>query len=662
MKRFLTSIVIIFIGLFAGAQDKPDANAGKEGIFVYCGNALPKTFSYQVSRKETTRDDWQVLKTLSFPENKLTWKGRVMQAFGTNTQMDLPDSAMLETLWEKLRTSNVNDSLYFWNSYPFMRAATGTGWWDRSVEPNKQYSYKIEKIQDGKNALVGTSKAVSIPGPVRDFTIRPGSIAGNGTSVILTYELVRYDGMAGARVYRGNYLRDNFELIHPTLMYTVNEGKKMMSLIDASVLDKAQYSYYLIPFDYYGNEGTPTDTLNVYNSGMKNIPSIVTNLKAESHEKDHMVQLKWELSTQEELVSIDIYKAMAYDGYYTKIGSVTPDVSTFSDQNVNPVTTYYYTIVLNAPYGKTYPSARIPVIYKGIEPNIFPPSNLKAVKEGNTVRLSWEKAGKDIRAYYVYRTDGYTNPMKPISEVIISSDSIIGFTDSLKNMNGSSVLIYAVASENTSYNISPLSDRVSITATVEMPIPLHLNAMVNNNAIHLFWDDLNSEYPLVAGYWIYRRNSNKENNSNQKIRLNDMPTPYGVNSYIDSTAMEGQHYFYSIVSVGIDTTNVSSFSQEIGAKVQEQIPLSPGQVRVLNTQGGVLLQWTNPLDDNIKTIQIYKAKNGGNLELVKSLNSDSTEWIDKDTANDTVYFYQIVNVDEKGHRSNSQDPIGIHTN
>jgi hypothetical protein len=126
--------------------------------------------------------------------------------------------------------------------------------------------------------------------------------------------------------------------------------------------------------------------------------------------------------------------------------------------------------------------------------------------------------------------------------------------------------------------------------------------------------------------------------------------------------MEGQHYFYSIAAVGIDTTNVSSFSQEIGAEVQEQIPLSPGQVRVFNTRGGVLLQWTNPLDDNIKTIQIYKAKSGGNLQLVKSLSFDNTEWIDKDVAKNTVYFYQIVNVDEKDRRSNPQDPIGIHTN
>ena len=662
MKLTLTIIAIIFIALGGKAQNGLGVHPGKNAIFIYCGSELPKSFSYQISRKEIDQNDWQVLKTLDFPRDKMTWEGRIFRDAKDNTNISLPDSAIVGLLWNKLKTSNMDDSLYSWNSYPGMLFACGTGWWDGSVEPNKRYEYKIEKKQEGRFSLLKTFDAVSIPGPEPNYVIQPDSIAGNGTSVLLDFKLMRYAGMMGCKVYRGNYLRGNFEQIHPVVMYTTRDNNKHLIIMDASVVNKAQYSYYIVPFDAYGNDGQPTDTINIYNTGVNTIPALVTHLHAVSQEKDNLIRLSWKLSNQEDIVSIDIYKAFVYDGYYTRIGNVAPGDTSFLDYNVKPVTTYFYTLVLNTAYGRTYPSARIPVIYKASKPNLFPPSNLKAIRQGNTVKLSWNSVGTDIRGYYVYRSNSFTSPMQPVSGIILNSDSVVSYVDSLDQVPESPVLVYAVASENTSYGISPISIRVSVAGKAAfMPVPTNLNARVNGHKILLFWDDLTENYPFMTGYWVYRRMAGLGETESPKIRLNITPTAYGVNSFVDSTAVEGLHYLYSLESIGLDTSDVSASSLETGAIIPLQLPLSPGQLRAMNTKGGVLLQWTNPIDDHVENIRILRAKKGESLEPIQMLDAESTEWTDKNINNDTVYFYGVLTVDDKGRQSIPDEPLGIRT-
>ncbi len=255
-------------------------------------------------------------------------------------------------------------------------------------------------------------------------------------------------------------------------MYQSANREQHLIIADESVVDKAQYSYYLIPFDYYGNDAKSTDTVNVYNGNAGMIPSLVTRFRRISREKGKDIRLSWQLDNTEDIVSIDIYKALVYDGYYTHIASVAPGDTDFIDRNVLPVTSYYYSLVLNTAYGRTYPSVRIPVINKAGKSNDFPPANLKAIREGNTVSLSWEQAGKDIRGYYLYRSGSFTGQMQVVTGIIVNSDSIVRYVDTLAQVTDSPVLIYAVASVNSSENISPLSSRVSVTNMPDrMPIP-----------------------------------------------------------------------------------------------------------------------------------------------------------------------------------------------
>ena len=664
MRRFLltfVSLVIASTGIMA--QNTFTAHPGSKGIFIICGDQLPLSFKYRISRREVGQKEWQVLKTLAFPQNKEAWEGRIFSETLNNLTVTLPDSATTDMLWKSLKRSSVTDSLYSWKSYPFMLSACGTGWWDSSADAREKYDYKIEKDEKGKLDILKTIEAVSSVPVIPEYNIEPDSIAGNGISVMLDYNLLSFSNLAGFRVYRSYYLRNDFRQIHPLRMYRSVNGEQHLIIADESVVDKAQYSYYLIPFDYYGNDGKSTDTVNVYNSSSGTIPSLVTRLRAVSQEKGKDVRLSWQLDNNEDIVSIDIFKALVYDGYYTRIASVTPGDTVFIDRNVLPVTSYYYTLVLNTAYGRTYPSARIPVINKAGKTNDFPPSDLKAIRNGNTVSLSWDRVGKDIHGYYLYRSGSFTGQMEVLTGIIINSDSIVTYVDSLINVPDSPILIYAVASVNSSGSISPLSSRMSVTnMPASMPVPTGLRAIATDKSIQLFWDDLRGTYPFVTGYRISRREANKRGEAEtQKFSLNMNPTGYGINSFVDTTSIEGIHYYYSIEAIGPDSLDISSPGLEAGAIIPENLPLPPGQLRAMNSKGGILLQWTNPLDPSVKKILIMREEKGELPGIIKELDISSQEWLDESVADDTVYYYTILTVDGKGRHSMSTEPLGIRS-
>jgi hypothetical protein len=167
---------------------------------------------------------------------------------------------------------------------------------------------------------------------------------------------------------------------------------------------------------------------------------------------------------------------------------------------------------------------------------------------------------------------------------------------------------------------------------------------------------------MVTGYRIFRHAENDRGETvSPNERMNINITGYGINSYTDTTVQDGYHYYYTVESVGLDTGNVSSPSSEAGVIIPLHLPLAPGQLRLMNTTGGVLVQWTTSLDNSIKNIRILRAEKGGSMKPVITLDPGTSEWVDKNVSPDKVYFYQVVSVDAQGRESRPDEPLGIRT-
>lgn len=663
MKRLisLALVMLVLSSQQSFSQDVAIAHPGADGIFISWNKVLPKTFSYRISRKSTSNENWQQVAELHFPENEAVWNANILREAQQYSDISIPDSTVTMRLWEKLKISTTSDSLYGWSYYPFMLAACGTGWWDRTAEKNQPYTYKIEKIKEGRVLSTRTTEAVSFPGIAPDFQMQLDSLQGNGIDISIKFQLLKHKGMGGCKVFRAYFKRSAFTQIHPQILFNNEQGMQYLTLYDKSVVNKAQYSYYLIPYDIYGNEGQPSDTVNVYNTRINTMKAIVSHLVGTSKEKENAIHLSWRITHPEDVISIDIYKALEYDGYYTKIASVSPTDTAFSDHNVQPVTTYFYTLVLHSAYGKTFPSARTVVIFKANKKNPFPPMNLKAVREGNVVKLNWQRAGSDIRGYYLYRSSSLTGKMQPVTNIILSKDSVVTYIDSLKNLPSSPVWDYAVASENTSYAISPLSNRASVSGeTLSLPIPTGLTAIVNEGSVQLLWSNLFLTHPQITGYRIERK-EDKGNNLQGSFKVLVDVTKPGINSYVDSAVKPGHHYLYRVASIGLKPGDLSSPSFQTGAYLPPAPPLAPGHVMALNTSKGVLLRWELPLGSRWQKIKIYRAQPGKKATMIKSLSANTSAYTDSQTEKGKNYFYWIATVDKEGRENKMKEPVGIRT-
>lgn len=661
MKKILFLVLLILNGPLSFSQDVVAAHAGANGIFISCGQTLPKDFSYRISRKNASGGNWQQVAELKFPANMAAWKGYMMTEAMQHPGISLPDSTITVQLWQKLKVSDTRDSLYMWLHYPYMLAACGTGWWDRTAVKNQKYKYKIEKVQKGKVLFTQTTDALSFPGKAPDFQLQPDSLQGNGIAISVKFLLLQYKGMGDCKVYRSYFKRGNFQLIHPLVLYTSDQGKQYLTLYDESVVNKAQYSYYVVPYDIYGNEGEPSDTVNVYNTRINTMKAIVSNLQGVSKVKENAIHLSWHITHPEDVISIDLYKALEYDGYYTKIASLPPTDTSFSDYKVKPVTTYFYSLVLRLAYGRTFPSARTVVIFRAGRDNPFSPANLKADRQGDIVKLSWKRIGKGIRGYYLYRSSSLTGTMKPVSNIILSTDSAVSYTDSLKDLPYSPVWDYAVASENTSYAISPLSNRVSVTGkTKSIPIPSGLKAFVNESSVQLLWGNLGLTHPEITGYRIERKEDKGSTMTMSFKKLKDILKP-GINSFVDSSVIPGHHYLYRIKSIGLNRGSMSAPSFQAGAYIPSNAPLAPGHILALNTSEGVLLKWDLPIGSHWKQIKIYRAQSGRQAQMIKILQANATTYTDNQTNNEMDYFYWVATVDKDGHEGKMKVPVGIHT-
>lgn len=328
----------------------------------------------------------------------------------------------------------------------------------------------------------------------------------------------------------------------------------------------------------------------------------------------------------------------------------------FDDSNLAPSITYFYYIVINNGYGSSLPSARAPAILKGKKENFIPPQDLTLERNGNVVTLKFRRVGYDIRGYYVYRANGYTSELHQLPRMLHSTDSLLTYTDTLPISSRSSVFSYAVASVNTSYNISPLSNRVSTSFSGgQMPVPDKLNALQENNTITLIWNDVSGLNSAITGYEIYRITMEQGQKTGEEKLLGRVN--FMTNSYKDNLIVPGKNYVYRVRSIASDTTDVSSFSLPYSVYIPADGALPPGEVAAIASAKAITLKWTLPVGNDIQSVLIYRATENGKETLLKTLDAKTESFEDASAKKGTMYYYFVVIKYKNGEESKPTDAV-----
>lgn len=662
-KITVFTCLLTFWMIQANAQKNTiTALAGHKGIWVVCGDALPKNFSYTLFRKKANAD-WVKIASINFPASKDALQAGYLNALRVsgNGITSLSDER-LNALWDRLTSPvSANSPVEIGEDYA-LRQASGTAWYDAGADSAVNYTYKVQFIDPKKKEPIEFLSNNAIwPGRKFQADIKPLLVKPTRAGLYAEFEIADKGHMTTCKIYRRYYLRSDYEEINVRPIFTTRNGKLILLFNDETAVEKVPYAYMVLPLDAAGNPGDFSPEIKAFDVPQKSIAPSVVNFRAKSAEAEKAVRLSWKFVSNKNIVSVNVYKGLRYDGKYMKIATLGPNDTTYFDHNVKPIETYYYTVVLNGTYEQSPASPRIPGILKAINKNLFPPQDIRLFQKDNMVRLFWKKNETDTRAYYVYRGTGKAK-IQQVGPVIITDSSVVAFTDTLPQVSTPTIFTYFIADENTSYAISPLSAGLVAYAQPPLPIPYELNVRrtAGNKAL-LLWPNLQRESSTVTGYMLYRRivdNKGKEVEAIKPLWLK--PLAAAINQYTDTTtAIAGNTYYYSLRSTG-DNGSQSPASLEAGFKIDDDRPNPASNVRIFAAGNAIELRWDNPMGDKVKTIKILRALQGKKPQEIVQLNPGSEKYTDKDVVAGGIYYYSFIVQNDKGKLSSATPLLGIH--
>lgn len=627
------------------------------GNFIFCGKELPKNFSWLIERQDE-KGKWISVAELQAPKNAADCRARLMSLPAVVSSVTEISEGMTDFIWNKIKNPSATlDSLYIYSTDPRWQYVAGTGWFDDGIKTPGTYKYRISRLTASRNKTTVSETSVVFPPEPYAAEAIPLRYKVNMGYIEISFELSDMVNTAGLKLRRSPYLKNEYRDVSAETMFAQEKGKMVALVRDEDVTSGMIYSYVAVPYDALGNQGKPSEPVNVNFVTKPADIGIVTEFKITPQPDRGGNLLKWDYDHASFVNAVEIYRSTSYNDNYKRVVSLPAGQSEYFDgADLQPSITYYYYIVLNNGSGNSLPSARVPAILRGNKENVIPPQDLAATRNGNVVTLRFRRVGYDVHGYYVYRANGYDSEMYQLPAMLHSTDSLLTYTDTLPVSGRSGVYSYAVASVNTSYNISPMSNRVSISFSGGlMPVPDRLNALLEEKAVKLVWSDVAGLNPSITAYEVYRSTAVGGNDAGRETLLGTVN--FMNNSYTDKQVIPGNKYVYRVRCIASDTTDVSSFSLPYSVYVPAAMILPPGEVSAIASTKAITLKWTLPVADDIQSVLVYRAAEGGKESLLRTLDGKAESFTDSSAEKSRMYYYFIVIKYKNGLESRPTDAV-----
>ncbi len=627
------------------------------GNFIFCGRELAKDFSWLIE-KQDARGKWISVAELRAPGNAAECRARMMSMPAVVASVTEINQGMTDYIWEHIKNPSATlDSLYVHSADPRWQYVAGSGWFDDGIKTPGTYKYRISRLSGARSKTEAREVSVTFPPEASSAEAVPLRYKVNMGYIEISYELSDMQNTVGLKLQRSPYMKNLFSEVQAETMFAEEKGKMVAIVSDRDVTSGIIYSYIAVPYDGLGNMGKPSETVNVNFVTKPADIGIVTEFTVTPQPDKGGNLLKWDYDHASFVNAIEIYRSTSYNDNYKRVVSLPADQREYFDgSDLQPSITYYYYAVLNNGTGSSLPSARVPAILRGNRENIIPPQDLTASRNSNVVTLQFRRVGYDVHGYYVYRADGYTSELYQLPLMLHSTDSLLTYTDTLPVSSRSAVYSYAVASVNSSYNISPMSNRVSISFSGgRMPVPDRLNALFEDEGLNLVWSDVAALNPSITAYEIYRSTAGEGHDTGPGQLLGTVN--FMTNSFTDKQVLAGRNYVYRVRCIASDSTDVSSFSLPYSVYVPAAVALPPGEVSAIASTKFITLKWTLPVAEGIQSVIVYRAPENGKESLLKTLDGKAETFTDDSAEKGKMYYYFIVIKYKNGLESKPADPV-----
>lgn len=514
---------------------------------------------------------------------------------------------------------------------------------DTTALPGASYQYKINKIQNGRELLVGISSVIAAGVYQPDRPVENIEVFQERKSVKINWKPDE-DRYYAVNVYRRSS--------KDTVVIKLNKNPLMISQITDSLgnltypdpmfsesidlVEGITYTYQLAGLGFFENETEWSEPIEI---AMEDVtpPAAPKNLigKADSMK----VHLYWENMDVPDLEGMNVYRSSKSNGHYEIVNSsiLSIDHPEYHDTLLIPGPYYYF--IAATDYSGNEAHSRL--IFVEVQ-DVIPPSQPREVTiEADTgkITLSWKMGNEpDLAGYYLYRT---VDKNLEKNYVLLNAQPLLEnhFTQQLPK-NVKNEFFYFVVAVDTSYNRSEPSEFVSgaMPDILAPEKPFIKDVYYEGEYIIVEWmPNVDSD---LAGYNIYRSDS-----SRNFIQVNVNLLGGGTYRYTDRSNNPNTDYFYYLTAVD-SVGNVSLPSKEVYARRVVKKDLMAGgislRVKYNKRKKYNRLTWETKYPMDTRGYVVYRGELENRLRPLTGLIS-STNYIDKvHNKNDVeAFYYQI---------------------
>ena len=664
--RLLACLLMAGSQLLAQQRVAELAQPGPNAIFVYLGVDLPSSnlpkrngVAYRIERRMGSSGGWTTVADVSAPGTSEEFSKRLVKTLGYMPKPASP-AVPVQQLWEKIRKYGRLDSLGFWAGVLSVRLAAGSAFADTTASPNVKYEYSVSLVDAaGKAVMAMRSSSVSFPGSPRFAPLRVVEKNVSVSRITVRWVLQGIPKPSAYSVYRMDGFGGSFDIHSASTTILSNRDGTFVVVEDTSVQQNRIYQYYLLPLDYYGNQGQPSDTAMVSSSDVRSHP-LPQHLRASSDDSLGGIKLSWSLADPSSISSIRVFRSEAFDSGFVELAEIPGSDSTFVDVAVEPMKKYVYYLVLVGPLGEKSPaSAKTFGIFETSQAPV-PPQGLQAERVRNGVRVRWPRNDVFLKGYYVYRSDGISDSLRLLSPLVPARDSITTYTDSSALSSGKFRYLYAIRSENTSHVLSPFSDTVfASSGGGYVPSPSGVTGYAGVGEAVLVWDDQYAADESIGGYLVQRRTLGKDGRTWSPVKVLPDTLPSQRNNYTDTTLSAGTTYEFAIRALGF-MGGKSDPSEAIRLTSVTPLPPVPAGLTATRTANGIRLQWSEVPDPSVLRTKVYRYQRGQKASVVASVElSKDQEFTDSKIRKGTLYFYYVTYENRYGAEGPQSEEVGI---
>ncbi len=487
----------------------------------------------------------------------------------------------------------------------------GIRWIDSTVVEGKSYTYKVNRIINGRELSMATSTPVT----AKEFQ-KPKAPQGLTLDRQKLYIKLNWT-MDDEHFFAYNIYRTS---VKNNQKVKVNNNPVIVSLIqekdgterypdskfeDDSLEEGLVYQYYIAGIDFFGEISEMSEKVTL-DYGDITPPKAPYNLKnGDIKAKEMLVPLTWENNEYtEDALGINVYRSVYSDSGYVILNEALLETNKkkYEDEVPQPGGYYYYIATVDGS-GNQGKSLKIFVEVKDVIPPQTP-QNVKVVADTNQLKIVWTPNKEpDLAGYWVYQAiegggeDSY----------VLMTDSILtepSFTKWLPK-NVKNKFNYKIVAIDTSYNRSPYSKAVGkqLIDVVPPETPVLKEIREQEGKLVILWTP-NKDIDL-AGYDLYRSTDNKE--SFKVHNLNTLSTSQF--QYTDRRALYGHKYYYYLVAKDRDE-NVSTPSQILHGELDPAKKPVEGaksvKLSLIKKNKIALITWSAPKNKDVKGYVIHR--------------------------------------------------------